>query len=192
MFLLKTWLILLYESLFFSCCLYNSLFIFNFVSIISMSWCQFLGFIFIGTFCEFWTWICVSFFRLGKFLSIIISNTFSAPFSLSLYSFWTPYNTDVCCCLRGPLNYFYLNFLFWLGDFHYSGLTDHWYIILCHLTCHKIILVYFSFQLLPSSDLIGSFYVFFLVLCWSSFWILCPLPEFSKHFYCYYFEFFNR
>ena len=112
MFLLKTWLILLYESLFFSCCLYNSLFIFNFVSIISMSWCQFLGFIFIGTFCEFWTWICVSFFRLGKFLSIIISNTFSAPFSLSLYSFWTPYNTDVCCCLRGPLNYFYLNFLF--------------------------------------------------------------------------------
>jgi len=32
---------------------------------------------------------------LGKFSTIISSDSFSGPFSLSLFSFWDPYNADV-------------------------------------------------------------------------------------------------
>ena len=41
------------------------------------------GFILFGTLCAFCTLIPVSFFRFGKFLAIISSNTFSIPFFLS-------------------------------------------------------------------------------------------------------------
>ena len=42
----------------------------------------------------FCTWMSVSFLRLGKFLAIMPSNMFSAPF-LSLSSFWDPYKVNV-------------------------------------------------------------------------------------------------
>ena len=42
-----------------------------------------LRFILFGDLCASWTWIPLSFPRLGKFSAIISSNRFSAPFSLS-------------------------------------------------------------------------------------------------------------
>ena len=44
--------------------------------------------------CAFWFWMSVSFPRLGKVSSIMSSNNFSAPFSLSLFSFLDPYNAN--------------------------------------------------------------------------------------------------
>ena len=42
-----------------------------------------LVFILYGTHCTFWTWVAISFPMLGKFSTIISSNIFSSPFSLS-------------------------------------------------------------------------------------------------------------
>ena len=43
-----------------------------------------LGLILFETLCPSWTWLFVSFPRLGKFLASMFSNMFSAPFSVSL------------------------------------------------------------------------------------------------------------
>ena len=43
-----------------------------------------LGFILYGTLCTSWTWVAISFPRLGKFSTLISSNIFSGPFSLLL------------------------------------------------------------------------------------------------------------
>ena len=50
------------------------------------------GFILYGTLCASWTWVNVSFPRLGKFSAIISSNIFSGPF---LFSFWDLYNVNI-------------------------------------------------------------------------------------------------
>ena len=42
-----------------------------------------------GTLCASWTWITVSFPRLGRFLAIISSDIFWGPF-LFIFSFWEP------------------------------------------------------------------------------------------------------
>ena len=42
-----------------------------------------LGFIVYGTLCASWTWLAISFPMLGKFSTIMSSNIFSGPFSLS-------------------------------------------------------------------------------------------------------------
>ena len=42
-----------------------------------------LGFILYGTLCASWTWMAISFPTLGNFSTIISSNIFSGPFSLS-------------------------------------------------------------------------------------------------------------
>ena len=49
-----------------------------------------LGFILYGTLCASWTWVAISFPRLGNSSAIMSSNIFSAPFSL--FFFWDPYN----------------------------------------------------------------------------------------------------
>ena len=55
-----------------------------FTNFIAMFLCMFhLGFILPGTLCNSWTWVAISFPMLGKFLTIISSNIFSSPFSLS-------------------------------------------------------------------------------------------------------------
>ena len=55
-----------------------------FVYLITMCLSVFLlGFILYGTLCTSWTWLAISFPMLGKFLTIIPSNIFSGPFSLS-------------------------------------------------------------------------------------------------------------
>ena len=56
-----------------------------FVNLIAMCLGVFLlGFILPGTLCTSWTWVAISFPMLGKFSTIISSNIFSGPFSLSL------------------------------------------------------------------------------------------------------------
>ena len=45
-----------------------------------------LGFILYRTRCASWTWVAISFPTLGKFSTIISSNIFSGPFSLSSLS----------------------------------------------------------------------------------------------------------
>ena len=54
------------------------------------------GFILFATFYVSCTWISVSFFRFGKFSTIIFSNTFSIPFSLSSTS-----GVPIMCRLAG-------------------------------------------------------------------------------------------
>ena len=74
-----------------------------------------LGFILPGTLCASWTWVTVSFPRLGKFLTVISSNIFSGPFSLS-----SPSGTPICecccvsCCPRGLLGCLHFFSLFFL------------------------------------------------------------------------------
>ena len=86
---------------------------------------------------------------------------------------------------------FYI-FLFWLGDFHYPRLfPDYWFVLLYHLICYWFPVVYFSFQLLYSSALIGSF-LYFLTLFWSSYCVPPLFSKFSEHLCEHYFEFFIR
>ena len=55
-----------------------------FINLITMCLSVFLlGLILTGTLCTSWTWVAISFPMLGKFSSIISSNIFSCPFSLS-------------------------------------------------------------------------------------------------------------
>ena len=55
-----------------------------FVNLITVCLGMFLlGFILPGTLCSFWTWVAISFPMLGKFSTIVSSNIFSDPFSLS-------------------------------------------------------------------------------------------------------------
>ena len=66
------------------------------------------GFILFGTLCFSWDQIYVSTFRSGKSVATIPANTFSAPFSLSLSSFWDLGNANISmleCCPRGHLNH---------------------------------------------------------------------------------------
>ena len=60
-------------------------FVFNFVTLITVCLCVFLlRFILPGTLSASWTWLTISFLRLGKFSALISLNTFSGPFSLLL------------------------------------------------------------------------------------------------------------
>lgn len=69
-------------------------FVFNFCRFGSLFWLGPHWLILIGDSLCFCTWMSVSFLRLGKFLAIMPSNMFSAPF-LSLASFWGPYKVNV-------------------------------------------------------------------------------------------------
>ena len=67
-----------------------------FVILITVSLSVFLlGFILPETPCASWTWLTISFPMLGKFFASISLNIFSGPFSLSLFSYWDPYNVNV-------------------------------------------------------------------------------------------------
>ena len=84
-----------------------------------------------GTLCASWTWLTISFPMFSK-LSAIISSIFSQVLSLSLFSFWDPYNVNVgafnvvpevsCHCF----SFFSLLVLFCIwscsSDFHHSVL----------------------------------------------------------------------
>ena len=65
-----------------------------FFSLITVSVCSSL-IILPGTLCASWTWLTISFPMFRKCSAIISSNIFSGPFSLSLFSFWDPYNMNV-------------------------------------------------------------------------------------------------
>uniref|UniRef100_A0A8C6BAV5 Uncharacterized protein n=1 Tax=Monodon monoceros TaxID=40151 RepID=A0A8C6BAV5_MONMO len=70
-----------------------------FVNLIAMCLHVFLlGFLLPGTLCASWTWVTISSPMLGKFLTIISSNIFSGPFSLSSPS-GTPIMRMLCLML---------------------------------------------------------------------------------------------
>ena len=65
------------------------------VNLITVCLSMFLfGLVLPGTLCASWTWVAVSFPKLGKFSTIISSNIFSGSFSLSLL-LWDPYNVNI-------------------------------------------------------------------------------------------------
>ena len=66
-----------------------------FVCLITMCLGVFLlGFILTGTLCASWTWLTIFFPMFRKFSVIISSNSFSGPFSLSLFLLG-PYSVNV-------------------------------------------------------------------------------------------------
>ena len=83
--LIALWKLLVYDSLFFFCRHYNSLYIFNFAILIMIYLDVYpFWFILFGTLCSSYTWVSVSFFTFWMFLAIISSNTFWITFSLFL------------------------------------------------------------------------------------------------------------
>ena len=152
------------------------------------------GFIFLGIPCASWTWMSVSFAKLGKFSDIISSSRFSVPFSLSLFSSSGTLVIQMLVCLTQRslklshcLKFFFL-FTVLIRWFSLFCLPDCWS-VLHPLICYWFILVYFSFQLLYPSVLIGSF-LYFLSLCWNSHWVHPLFSRVSGHLYDYYFELF--
>ena len=89
----------------------------NFAHLINMCLGMFLlGFILYGTLCASWIWVAVSFPMLGNFSTIVSSNIFSGPFSLS-----SPSGTPIMQMLLhlmlsqrslGCLHFFLLFFLY--------------------------------------------------------------------------------
>ena len=73
--------------LFITCCFFLAAYILSLSFAILMAMCLdviFFGLILFGTLFVSWTWMSVSFPRLGKFSAIIPSDKLSAPFSLIL------------------------------------------------------------------------------------------------------------
>ena len=111
-----------------------------------------------------WLWVSVSFSRLGTFSAIIYSNKFSAPFSLSSPSgtpkMWMLFHLMLSqMSLKLPLLNFVFLFATLFGWVPLPCLSNHWSVLLHPLTCCWFILMYFPFQLLYSSVLIGSFFL---------------------------------
>ena len=96
-----------------------------FANLITMCLSVFLlGFILYGTLCASWTWVAISFPVLGKFSTIISSNVFSGPFSLSSPS-GTPIMRMLLCLMlsQRPLDcpqFFSFFILLCSSYFHYS------------------------------------------------------------------------
>ena len=76
-------LLLLISLSIFNCCHFNY----------SISWCVPFWFTPCGTLYASWTWVTVSFLRLGKFSAIVFSNTFSARLFFSNL-LWNSYNRN--------------------------------------------------------------------------------------------------
>ena len=122
------------------------------------------GLILLGTLCSSWTWLSVSFPRLGKFSVMTSSNMFSAPFSYS-----SPSQTPIIWMLVGlilsqrclKLSVF-LKILFSFFSsacMMCSTLPVPWFVPPYHLFCW-FLLVHFSFYFLDSSPLFGCSFIF--------------------------------
>ena len=133
------------------------------------------GLILYGTLCPSWTWMTVSFSRLGKFSPVISSNMFSAPFYLSSPS-GTPILWIFVHLILSQRALKLSSFLFILFPFFCLVAvisTTPSLSLLIHFS------VSFSLQLIPSSVFFISVTVFFsslfsllyfLSLCLISYW----------------------
>ena len=125
----------------FSLAAFNNFFLsLIFVNLITMCLGVFLlGFILPGILCAFWTWVAISFPMLGKFLTVISSNIFPGPFSLSSLSGTSIMRILLCLMLfQRSLNLFsFLKFLFLspalIGRFPLFYLPDNLCVLLYHL-----------------------------------------------------------
>ena len=77
------------------------------------------GFILFGTLCASWTWMSVSFSRLGRFSTIMSTNMALCPF-LFLFSFRDPYHVNVSRPIIPVVSFKLSSFLFTLFLFSFS------------------------------------------------------------------------
>ena len=114
-----------------------------------VSWCGSVWFHLFVTLCPSCTWISVSFFRFGNFPALISSNHFDPL----LFSFWDSYNVNVGMLIIIPeisetvLIFLKFVFLFAIpfGWFPLFYLPDHFCVLLYHLVCYSVLLVFFYF-----------------------------------------------
>ena len=146
-----------------------SLFAFNnfslsliFVNLITVCLGVFLlGFILPGTLCASWTLVAISFHMLGKFSTVISSDIFSGPLSLSSPSGTPIMRTFLRLMLsQKSLRLFSFFFLYsvswqWIPPFCLPG---HLSVLLPQLFCYWFLIVYFSFLLLYCSSLVCLFF----------------------------------
>ena len=123
------------------------------------------AFILFGTLCFLDSAVCFL-TRLGKFSAIMSSNRFSVLFSLSSHSGTPimPMLVSLMLSLRSlKLSSFflclYISFSFCCSNWVIAYLPDHRFVLLHHLICCCFPPVCFSFKLLYSSGLIGSFFM---------------------------------
>ena len=127
------------NSLLFSCCFQDSLFIFNIWHLIMMCLGVVLfGSNLFGTLCASWTCMSISFTKLGKFSFIIFSSKFSISCSSSSSGTFMIKILVSWRCLRGFLfyPYFFFNslffFLFLLNAFCLPYVPNHCFEYQCH------------------------------------------------------------
>ena len=115
------------------------------------------------------TWISVYCFRLGKFSVIILLNAFFFYFLLYLV-FWDPYDVDIGMLDVIPKITYSVSIFSIRFSFHcflwviFIILPSTSLMNFLYLVCCSFLPMCFSFVLLYSSDLTGSF-LYFLVLC---------------------------
>ena len=85
----------LYIGFFFPLVAFNILSLIFVILVIICLGVLLFGLFLYGTLCTSWTWVLVSFTRLGKFSANMSSNMFSDPFSLSIFSVWDLFNGNI-------------------------------------------------------------------------------------------------
>uniref|UniRef100_A0A8C6CBZ5 Uncharacterized protein n=1 Tax=Monodon monoceros TaxID=40151 RepID=A0A8C6CBZ5_MONMO len=120
-----------------------------------------LGFILYGTLCASWTWVAISFPMLGKFLTIICSNIFSHPFSLSSLS-GTPIMPMLLKLILSQRSLRLSSFLFILFSLFCFAAVNSTILSSRSLICSSVSVI---LLLIPSSVFFILVIVLFILVC---------------------------